>query len=312
MQGGDVVLALQDGLDDGVSGVVIEIGAADERRLHGDGGAVLVKSGVGTGGQNELGVPRAVGKQLFHVFVVKADHVHGLGSGKLGNGRGRSAGAEERRVDLAVLEALGAVAEGLVHGGNIVHRHAVSGEHVERVEVGAAADVADAHALAAQVFHGLERGVGRDDLHRFGVQSAENAEAVDLAAVGKGVRAVVGVGHNVGLDGRKIVHTVLHAHEVILGAAGRNNRELDVGLLSDHGAEDAGVAVIGAALAAGADVQRNAACRRSGGISRAAAAGAQSKHHAQRQNQCQNLFHHFSSLQVRKRQICKLQTLKFV
>ena len=294
MQGGDVVLALHDGLDDGVSGVVVKIGAADERSLHGDGGAVLVKPGVGTGGQNELGVPRAGSEQLFHVRVVKADHVHGLGGGELGNGRGRSAGAEERGVDLAVLEALGAVTEGLVHGGNIVDGHVVGGEHIDGVEVRAAADVADAHALAAQVFHGLERGIGRDDLHRFGIQSAQNAEAVDLAGVGKGVRAVVGVGHNVGLDGRKIVHAVLHAHKVILGAAGRNDRELNIGLLSDHGAEDAGVAVIGAALTAGADVQRNGACRRGVGITRAAAAGAQREHHAQSQNQSQNFFHfHF-------------------
>ena len=186
--------------------------------------------------------------------VVEADKVDAAGGGKVGDGRGGRTGDDERGVDLAVLQALGAVAEALVHGRDVRLLEVVSAEHVNGVEVHARAGCADGDLLAGEVGNGLDVGVGGDDLHLLLIQLSHDGEAGDGAV--KQALAVVGVVHNVALHERELDVAVGQILDVGLRAAGGEGRDLAVGLAGDEGSEHAAEGVVRAGLAAGAEAER--------------------------------------------------------
>ena len=69
------------------------------------------------------------------MLVVKGNEVDVLGGGEVGDGGRGSAGDDEGRIDLTVLDIVGAVAEGLVGRDDVVLGQAVCAEDVDGVEV---------------------------------------------------------------------------------------------------------------------------------------------------------------------------------
>lgn len=162
-----------------------------------------------------------------------------------------SAGYDEGRVDLAVLDVVGAVAEGLVGRDDVIFGQAISTEDVDGVEVHAGTGRADGDALARKVRDGLDGSVGRDDLHLLHVERGDSREAVNLAGLLKEVRAVIRISHNVGLAERELGVAVLKLHDICLRAVADETDNVDAGVvrgvLSDDGAEG----VVGAGFTAG-------------------------------------------------------------
>ena len=68
---------------------------------------------VGRSGNHVLAVIGRRGDQSVNVLIVQADEVNLLCGSERGNGGGGGAGNDEGGVNLAVLQSLGAVAEGL-------------------------------------------------------------------------------------------------------------------------------------------------------------------------------------------------------
>ena len=96
--------------------------------------------------------------------------------------------------------------------------------------------------LARKVSNGLDsEASSRDDLHLLHVERGDSREAVNLAGLLKEVRAVVGVGHNVGLAERELGVAVLKFHDVCLRAVADEADDIHAcvigGVLGDDGAE---------------------------------------------------------------------------
>ena len=185
--------------------------------------------------------------------VVEADEVDAAGGGEVGDGRGGRTGDDERGVDLAVLQALGAVAEALVHSGDVRLLEVVGVEHVNGVEVHAGAGCADGDLLAGEVGNGLDVGVGGDDLNLLLIQLGDDGEAGDRAV--KQALAVVSVVHDVALHEGELDVAIGQILDVGLRAAGGEGRDLAVGLAGDEGSEHAAESVVRAGLAAGAEAE---------------------------------------------------------
>ena len=124
---------------DGVLGDIVacENDCADRNRGH------IAVGAVDVGGNDVFGVVVRGGAELFDMLVVQRDEVNILRGGKVGDGSRGSAGDNERSVNLAVLDVVGAVAEGLIGRGDIRLGQAVSAENVDGVEVNAGACCAD-------------------------------------------------------------------------------------------------------------------------------------------------------------------------
>ena len=90
---------------------------ADRNRGH------IAVGAVNIGGDDVLGVVVRRCAEAFDVLVVKGDEVHVLGGGEVGDGGRGSAGDDEGRVDLAVFDVVGAVAEGLVGRDDVRSGH---------------------------------------------------------------------------------------------------------------------------------------------------------------------------------------------
>ena len=247
---GDGILIVEDGLHDVVCALVGHVCGADEGRLYGDGLSVNVKTVVGACGDGVGCVVGAILEQLLHMLVIDGDKVYILCGCEGRNCGSRCAGAEERCVNLAVLHALGGGVEGLVYGVDVIESHAVSSKNVDGVVVGAGALVTDADGLALEVGNALDAGVDGHDLNGLCIQCAQNTEVVELSAFGKAVGTFKGVGHNVGLDGSKLVNCA-HALKVCTGAAGGDCGHGDAEVLADYLAEDTAKCVIGSCGAAG-------------------------------------------------------------
>lgn len=187
--------------------------------------------------------------------VVEADKVDITGSGEVGDGRGGRTGDDERGVDLAVLQALGAVAEALVHGGDIALLEVIGVEHVNGVEVHAGAGCADGDLLAGEVGNGLDVRVGGDDLHLLLIQLGNDGEAGDRAL--EQALAVVGIVHNIALHEGDLDVAVGEVLNVGLRAAGGERRDLAVGVGGDVVGQHAAEAVVRAGVAAGAEAERS-------------------------------------------------------
>ena len=216
------------------------------------------------------------------MLVVETDKVDRLARCERRDSRGGRAGDDERRVDLAVLQGLDAVAEGLI--GRVdaaVGVDAVSAEHVDGVEVHARAGGADGDVLTLEVGNALDAGVERDDLHLLHVERGDRGEIVHLAALLEQARALVSVGRHVGLDEAELGVAGLQGLDVRLGAAGGDGRDAGLGLIADLTGQHRAKAVVGTGLAAGGK----------GEVPSLAAAGGERKYHRRGKDKRDPLFH---------------------
>ena len=227
------------------------------------------------------------------MLIVQADEVDVLGGGQLGDGGGGGAGHDESGVDLAVGQGLGAVAEGLIGGLDVILGQTVGAENVDGVEVHAGAGGADGDGLALQIRNGLDLGIQGDDLDLLHVQGSDDGEAVDRAELLKGAGAGEGIGQNVGLGEAQLRIAHIQRVDVRGGTAGGDRGDVGAGDLADLLGQNAAEAVIGAGLAAGGEGQLGAAVLRGHSVI-GKGGNAQSQNHAQSQCKSQNLFHvHF-------------------
>ena len=232
----------------------------------------------------DLGVVRALGKKLIDMLVIERDEVNVLGGGKVGNGGRRSTGHDKGRVDLAVLQRVRAVAEGLV--GRV--------EHVHRIEEHAGTGRADGDVLALEIRNGLDLGIRGDDLHLLGVEGRDGGEALNGAGVGEDVRAFIGIGHDVGLAEGQIGVAVFKLKDVRLRAVADQADDVDAGVVGRMLGNDGAEGVIGAGLAAGHEAELGAGSGGCVGGSGSLGRGS-ARSHAQNENsrekQCKDLFH---------------------
>ena len=180
------------------------------------------------------------------------------------------------------LQGLGAVAEGLVGGLDVVQGQVIGAQNVQSVEVHAGAGVTHGHVLALQVGNGLDGGVQGDDLDLLHVQGGHGGEAVDLACLFKQVGAVVGIRHNVGLDEAQLGVAGGHGLDVGLGALAHDGGHGGVGVVADLAGQNAAEAIVSTLVTAGSEGQ----------LGLLAAAAGQSGNHGQNdQRQCKKLLH---------------------
>ena len=199
------------------------------------------------------------------MLVVKAHKIDLTGRGERGDGGGGSAGDDERRLDLAVLQGLDAVAEGLIGRVDVlVGVDAVDAEHVNGVEVHARAGGADGDAFALQVGDALDVWVERDDLHLLHIERGDRGEGRVRRV--KQARALIGVSADVGLHEAELRVARRHCLDVRLGAAGGDRGHAGRGLVAHLAGEHGAEAVIGALVAAGGEGQLAAAGRRGRGV----------------------------------------------
>ena len=115
---GDSIDIVEDGGDEGVDIVVGDI-VTDEDDCRDCNGLDILRGAVDVSGDGVSGVVGAAGEELIHVLVIDADEVDLSAGGQVNDSSGGSAGDDEGRVDLLILQALGAVAEALVNGGDV-------------------------------------------------------------------------------------------------------------------------------------------------------------------------------------------------
>ena len=105
--------------------------------------------------------------------------------------------------------------------------------------------------MALKYTPGLEGSVGGDDLHLLHVERGDSGEAVDLAGLLKEVRAVVGVGHNVGLAECELGVAVLKFHDVCLRAVADEADDVHTRVIGRVLGDDGAEGIVGAGFAAG-------------------------------------------------------------
>ena len=280
----DAAGVFKDGGNELVDRIRGDIVADEDDCCNGDG-LDVVGSAVGVSGDDAARVVGGGGEQGVHVLVVDADEVDAAGGRKVGDGGGGCAGDDECRVDLAVLQALSAVAEALVNGGDVLLCvYAVHAEHVDCVEVNAGAESADGNGLALEILNGLDVGVGGDDLDLLHVQRRRDGEAVDCAGLGEEVGAGVGVAHNVGLAEAELHGAGVEVFNVGLRAVADDRGDFDVGIVGDVLSQNAAEGVIGAGFTAGSKGQTFAAAA-------AAPAGAQREDYTYNKQHSNKFFH---------------------
>ena len=309
---GGVVEDIGDQLVDGVLGNVV---AGENDCADGDGDGVRIKT-VNILADGDLGVVRGRGKQLVDVLIIERDKIDVLGRRKVSDCRCRSTRNDEGRVDLAVFQGIRAVAERLIRRVDVRLRQAVSAEHVHGVEIHAGTGRADGDVFALEIVNRLDLRIGRDDLHLLGVERGDRGEAADSAGVGKQVRAVVGVGHHVGLAEGQLRVAVFQLKNIRLGAVADQTDNVNARVVRRVLGNDGAEGVVRAGFAAGDEAQlgtggccrrfsvgsRCIGCVRSriGRRLRGSRGRSGTRGHAQnedsREKQCKNLFHIYSLL----------------
>ncbi len=166
----------------------------------------------------------------------------------------------KRSVDLTVLQGVGAVTEALIGGidlGELAFgvqiAQTVSAEDIHGVEIHAGAGGAHGDVLTGKVGHSLDAGIGGHDLHILHVQGRHGGEAVD--GVFKEVRAVIGIGHYVGLAEGQLRVAVGQLLHVGLGAVAYKAGDCHIGIVGSVLGDDGAEGIIGAGLAAGDKAQ---------------------------------------------------------
>ena len=232
------------------------------------------------------------------MLVIDADEVDLSAGGQVNDSSGGSAGDDEGRVDLLILQALSAVAEALVLGVDIVKGHAVCAENVNGVEVNTGALSTDRDALALEVGNGLDVGVHGDDLYLLFVERGGDGEAADSAGISEEVGAVIGVAHNVGLAEAELYIAGVEVFDVCLGAVAGDGGDAQVAVIGNVLGKHAAESIIGARFTAGGESERFLLCAavscRSAAVGRSRggiAAGAQREYHNKCKQKCDNFFH---------------------
>ena len=192
------------------------------------------------------------------MLVIQAHQIGVLGGGQSGDSHGGGACHHEGGVDLAVLQGVGAGAEVLVLGVDVILCQVIGGQDIQGVVVHAGARGADGDRLALQIRHGLDVRVTGDDLHLLHIQSSDSGE-IRIGEPLKQPLAVIGVAHHVGLDEAQLGHVHLHLLDVVLGAVADHGRDLgSVAVGGDGLRQHAAEAVISTLVAAGAEFQLRA------------------------------------------------------
>ena len=229
------------------------------------------------------------------MLLVEGDEVDLLAGAQVLNSGGGSAGNDECSIDLAVLEAVGGVAEVEVLSLDVALGKAVCAENVECVEVNARALCADGNGLALEVGNALDVLIEGDDLDLLHVQSRNYADVGDL--IGEELFAVISIAENVGLDKAELSGGAGEVLNVRLGAVAGDSGDLGSGLVGDLLCKDGAEGEVGALLAAGDEVEICLAVIGSRGILLIAAvtAGAKREYHNECEKHCYETFHVFSS-----------------
>ena len=305
----ELVSVVKDGGNEGVDSVLGDVVAGQNHCGHSHGLGIL-RHAVGVGADGVLAVVGGGGDELVDVLVIDADQVNLTAGAQVGDGGGGGAGHDEGGVDLAVLQAVGAVAEALVNGLDVIDGHVITAQNVNCVEVNAGAQSTDGNALAAQILNGLDVGVHGDDLNLLHVEGGHGGEAVHSAGLSEDVGAVVSVAHNVRLAEAQLVGAGIHVLNIGLGAVAGDGSDGQVGVGGNILGNDAAERVVGAGLTAGDERQAligaaGSRCLSSGCLSSRSfssgggsgsgggrtTAGAECKYHAQSCKQSNNLFH---------------------
>ncbi len=186
------------------------------------------------------------------MLLVQTHQIRALGGAQIHHRGGGSAGDHERRVDLAVLQRLGGIAEGEVLRIDVGLGHVIGRQEVHGVEVNAGARRADGHILALQILHGLNGRVAGDQLHGLVVQRRQRGKAGDgIALVLLEADAVVGVIGHVALHKAQLCKAHVQHVDVGRGALARHGRDRDVGMVGDVLGQHAAEGVVGARGSAG-------------------------------------------------------------
>ena len=239
-----------------IDSILRYIVTGQDHSTHSHGGHILVLTVVGTGGDDVLGVVRRGGQQLVDMGVIQRHQISSLGSGQIHDSGGGGAGHDEGGVDLAVLQSVSAVAEGLIGGIDLGElaigiqiTDAISAQNVHGVEVHAGAGLTHGDIFTFQVSHGLDAGIHGDDLHLLGIEGGHGGEAINLLV--KDVGAVVGVGHHIGLAEGQLGIAGVQFFNVGLGAVAHQTHDFDAGVVGGMLGDGAAKGVIGAGLTTG-------------------------------------------------------------
>ena len=106
----DSIGVVKDGGHEGVDGILGDGVAGEKNSADCDGGCILRQT-VGVGRDGVLGVVGGLCEEQVDVLVVKGDEVDALAGSKVGDSGGGGACNDEACVDLAILQALSAVAK---------------------------------------------------------------------------------------------------------------------------------------------------------------------------------------------------------
>ena len=217
MADNQLILVLEQGLGELIHRVLAQVGGGDQNGLDGHAGHFIVHTLIGPGGQVLLNQEVVMLREVIHGLLGQRDHgeVHAAG-GQLGDGHSGGAGHGEGRVDLAVLQLLGGVAEGAVSNIDVVIGHAVGFQNLAGIEFGTGAPVAHADGLAGQLGHVGNAAAG-GDLNRLIVQ-AGHPKGIRLRLL-EHVLAVVGIGQHIGLKNSQLILVIGNALDVLLGGA---------------------------------------------------------------------------------------------
>ena len=190
LDGGDV---LEDTLEHVVDHRVAQV-LAHEHDVVNEQALDILGVVIGVSGDDGLGVVRILLDELVAALAVNGDDDHVILHAQVHHGGVGQAGGDEHGVALAVLHVVDGFTVGEVVGLDVIIGDAVSVEDHAGVDLHAGVRRADAHALAAQVFHGLDaRALDGDELDVVGPQAHQRAQVAGLAL------ALIGAGAGVGL-----------------------------------------------------------------------------------------------------------------
>ncbi len=189
------------------------------------------------------------------MLVIQAHQIHALGGGQRGDGGGGSAGHNEGRVQLAVLQRVCTVAEALIGGVDVLLGQIISAQKVDGVVIHAGTGGTDGDVLALQVGNGLDVGVGGDDLHLLHVEVRHGGDVGNSAGLGKQVGARIRIRHDVRLDKAQLSRAVLQVLNVVLRAAGLDGDNAHAGIAGDILAQHAAKGIVCTLRAAGREGQ---------------------------------------------------------
>ena len=141
-------------------------------------------------------------------------------------------------------------------GRNIIQGQAGDFQNLNRVEIHAGANRANAHVLALQILHlGDAAVLGHHQMHDLGINGADGREGFHLLAA-EVVGALISVAHYVVLGPAQFGFALGDGQDIGLGAAGGLGRDFQTGdLAGEQRGDFTAESIVGACGAAGGEYQ---------------------------------------------------------